>query len=40
MDDRLLLANARLVLADEVIDGGWLVAVNGVKIVCVTVKEL
>jgi alpha-D-ribose 1-methylphosphonate 5-triphosphate diphosphatase PhnM len=29
-DDRLLLANARLVLADEVIGGGWLVAVNGV----------
>jgi alpha-D-ribose 1-methylphosphonate 5-triphosphate diphosphatase len=29
-DDRLLLANARLVLADEVIDGAWIVAANGV----------
>jgi alpha-D-ribose 1-methylphosphonate 5-triphosphate diphosphatase len=29
-DDPLVLANARLVLADEVIDGGWLVAANGV----------
>src|SRR5258707_9683881 len=29
-DDRLLLANARLVLADEVIEGAWIVAANGV----------
>ncbi|HWL20913.1 MAG TPA: alpha-D-ribose 1-methylphosphonate 5-triphosphate diphosphatase, partial [Bradyrhizobium sp.] len=29
-DDQLLLANARLVLADEVIEGGWIVAANGV----------
>src|SRR5215468_11309113 len=29
-DNQLLLANARLVLADEVIDGGWLVAANGI----------
>src|SRR5215813_10464423 len=29
-DDRLLLANARLVLADEVIDGAWIVAADGV----------
>jgi alpha-D-ribose 1-methylphosphonate 5-triphosphate diphosphatase len=29
-DDCLVLANARLVLADEVIDGGWIVAANGV----------
>jgi alpha-D-ribose 1-methylphosphonate 5-triphosphate diphosphatase len=29
MMDNLLLANARLVLADEVIEGGWLVAANG-----------
>src|SRR5215468_714541 len=29
-DNQLLLANARLVLADEVIDGGWLVAASGV----------
>src|SRR5258706_8460190 len=29
-DDRLLLANARLVLADEVIEGGWIVAANGI----------
>ncbi len=29
-DDRLLLANARLVLADEVIEGGWIVTANGV----------
>jgi hypothetical protein len=26
----LALANARLVLADEVIEGGWIVAENGV----------
>src|SRR5258708_25069903 len=29
-DDRLVLANARLVLADEVIEGAWIVAANGV----------
>ncbi len=29
-DDQLLLANARLVLADEVIEGAWIVAANGV----------
>src|SRR6266853_4711806 len=29
-DDQLLLANARLVLADAVIEGGWIVAENGV----------
>jgi alpha-D-ribose 1-methylphosphonate 5-triphosphate diphosphatase len=29
MDRALTLANARLVLADEVIEGGWLVAENG-----------
>src|SRR5499427_5658354 len=30
MTDYLALANARLVLADEVIEGGWIVAANGV----------
>src|SRR5499433_96210 len=30
MMDYLALANARLVLADEVIEGGWIVAANGV----------
>src|SRR5258707_15269214 len=29
-DDQLFLANARLVLADEVIEGAWIVAANGV----------
>src|SRR5712671_5486584 len=29
-DDQLLLANARLVLADAVIEGGWIVAADGV----------
>jgi alpha-D-ribose 1-methylphosphonate 5-triphosphate diphosphatase len=29
-NDPLVLANARLVLADEIIDGGWIVATNGV----------
>src|SRR5258705_13734133 len=29
-DDHLFLANARLVLADEVIEGGWIVTANGV----------
>src|SRR5258706_10361931 len=29
-DDQLLLANARLVLADEVIEGGWIVVANGI----------
>ncbi len=29
-DHQLVLANARLVLADEVIEGGWIVAANGV----------
>jgi alpha-D-ribose 1-methylphosphonate 5-triphosphate diphosphatase len=29
-DDRLVLANARLVLVDEVIEGAWIVAANGV----------
>src|SRR6266852_7090660 len=28
--DQLLLANARLVLADQVIEGGWIVAANGI----------
>src|SRR5215831_6256828 len=30
MMDYLALANARLVLADEIIEGGWIVAANGV----------
>jgi alpha-D-ribose 1-methylphosphonate 5-triphosphate diphosphatase len=29
-DDHLVLANARLVLAEEVIEGGWIAAANGV----------
>src|SRR5215470_15194540 len=29
-DDYLVLANARLVLAEEVIEGGWIAAMNGV----------
>jgi len=29
-DDHLALANARLVLADDVIEGGWVVAANGI----------